>query len=60
MELVGQTFTTVIYSSVVGKIEIDNAVYSDGSISTILWVTYPNGIGEKVATVQEAYAKLEL
>jgi len=26
MELIGQTFTTVVYSSVVGKIEIDNEV----------------------------------
>jgi hypothetical protein len=60
MELYGQTFTIVIYSSVVGKIEIANAIYSDGSISTILWVIYPNGIGEKVSTLQEAYAKLEL
>ena len=60
MELIGQTFTTVVYSSVVGKIEIDNEVYSDGSISTSLWVIYPNNAHEEVSTVQEAYAKLEL
>lgn len=59
-ELMGQTFKTTVYASVVGKIEIENEILIDGSVSTTLWVIYPDGFADEVFTVQDAYAKLEL
>jgi hypothetical protein len=58
--LIGQSFKTVIYASVVGKIEIKNEILLDGSISTTLWVIYPDGVGDEVFTIEEATEKLEL
>lgn len=60
MDLTGQTFTTTIYESVVGKIIVENEILQDGSISTTMWVVYPDGFGEEVSSVQEAEQKLEL
>ena len=44
----------------VGKIEVEIEILSDGSISTTMWVVYPDGFGEEVFSVQEAEQKLEL
>jgi hypothetical protein len=60
MDLTGLTFKTTIYESVVGKIEIENEILTDGSISTTLWVVFPDGVGDEIATVQEGFDKLEL
>lgn len=59
-DLIGQTFKTTIYESVIGKIEIENELLIDGSISTTIWVIYPDGFGDEVFTVDEARDKLEL
>jgi hypothetical protein len=59
-DLIGQTFKTTIYESVIGKIEIENEILIDGSVSTTIWVTYPDGVGDEVSTVGEACDKLEL
>jgi hypothetical protein len=58
--LIGQTFKTTIYESVVGKVEIENEILSDGSVSTTMWVVYPDGFGDEVFTLQEACEKLEI
>ncbi len=60
MDLTGLIFNTTIYESVVGKIEIENEILTDGSISTTLWVVFPDGVGDEIATVQEGLDKLEL
>lgn len=59
-DLTGHTFKTAIYESVVGKIEIENEILIDGSVSTTLWVIYPDGFADEVFTFQEGYEKLEL
>lgn len=59
-DLIGQTFKTTIYESVIGKIEIENEILIDGSVSTTIWVIYPDGFGDEVFTVGEACDKLEL
>jgi hypothetical protein len=58
--LIGQSFKTVIYESVVGKIEAETEILSDGSISTTLWVIYPDGFGDEIFTVDEGLEKLDL
>lgn len=59
-KLIGQTFRRRIYESVIGKIEVEIEILSDGSISTTMWVVYPDGFGEEVFSVAEADEKLEL
>ena len=59
-DLIGQSFKTVLYESVVGKIEAEIEILIDGSISTTLWVVYPDGVGEEIFTVGEGEEKLEL
>ena len=59
-DLMGQTFKTTVYESVVGKIEIENEILIDGSVSTTLWVIYPDGFADEVFTIEEACEKLEL
>lgn len=58
--LIGKTFKTTIYESVIGKIEIENEILLNGIISTILWVIYPDGVGEEVFSIAQACEKLEL
>ena len=58
--LIGQTFKTTIYESVIGKVEIENEILSDGSIATAMWVIYPDGFADEVFTLQEACEKLEI
>jgi len=60
MDLTGLTFKTTIYESVIGKIEIENEILTDGSILTTLWVVFPDGVGDEIATVQEGFDMLEL
>jgi hypothetical protein len=60
IDLIGQTFKTVLYESVVGKVEVEYEILQDGSASTILWVIYPDGVGEEVFSIAEASEKLEL
>lgn len=59
-DLKGQTFKTMIFESVIGKIEIETEVLIDGSISTTMWVIYPDGFADEVFSVDEACEKLEL
>jgi hypothetical protein len=59
-DLVGEAFKTKVYASVIGKIEIENEILIDGSVSTTLWVIYPDGVGVEVFSVGEACEKLEL
>jgi hypothetical protein len=58
--LIGQSFKTTLYASVVGSIEIKNEILLDGSISTTLWVIYPDGVGDEIFTLGEGLEKLEL
>jgi hypothetical protein len=58
--MIGQTFKTALYESVVGKIEVEIEVLIDGSVSTTLWVVYPDGCGDEIFTVGEGLEKLEL
>jgi len=58
--LVGALFKTTLYESVVGNIEVQTKVQSDGSISTALWVVYPDGVGEEIFTINEGLEKLEI
>jgi hypothetical protein len=58
--LIGQTFKTTIYDSVVGKIEIEADILIDGSVSTTLWVVYPDGLHDEIFTLGEGLEKLEL
>lgn len=58
--LIGTTYTTLLYESVVGKINIENEVLSDGYIATKLWVVYPDGLCEEIFTIDEGLEKLEL
>lgn len=59
-ELIGQTFKTTIYKSVVGSIVMETEILTDGTISSSLWVVFPDGVGQEVFTVEEAEEKLEL
>ena len=59
-DLIGQTFKTTLYESVIGKIEIHNEILTDGSVSTTVWVIYPDGVGSEVFSVGEACENLEL
>jgi len=58
--LIGQTFKTTIYDSVVGSIEVESEILLDGSISTTLWVVYPDGLHDEIFTIDEGLEKLEL
>jgi hypothetical protein len=60
MDLTGHSFRTAIFKSVVGNIEVENEVCKDGTIRTSLWVVFPDGFGDEIATVQEGFDKLEL
>jgi hypothetical protein len=59
-DLLGQTFKNTIYDSVIGKIEIETEILIDGSITSTMWVVYPDGFADEVFTIQEAESKLEL
>jgi hypothetical protein len=59
VHLIGQTFKTTIYDSVIGKLVIENEILSDGSVSTSMWVIYPDGVGEEVFSIAEACERLE-
>jgi hypothetical protein len=59
-DLIGQTFKITLYESVVGKIEIEADILIDGSISTTMWVIYPDGFGDEIFTLGEGLEKLEL
>jgi len=58
--LFGQTFKTTIYETVVGKIDIETEILIDGSISSTMWVIFPDGLGDEVFSVQEACDMLEI
>lgn len=58
--LYGNTFKTTVYESPVGKVEIENEFLVDGSISTTLWLIYPDGFGEEIFSLEDAKDKLEL
>ena len=58
--LIGQAFRITLYESVIGKVVVENEILLDGSISTTLWVIYPDGVGDEIFTVDEACEKLEL
>jgi len=58
--MIGAVFRNTLYESVVGKIEFENEVLIDGSISTTLWVVYPDGFSDEIFTVGEGLEKLEL
>jgi hypothetical protein len=60
MELIGQTFKTTIYESVIGKVIIENEILLDGSVSATMWVVYPDGFGDEVFSIGDAYKMLEL
>lgn len=60
MNLTGQTFTTIVYESVVGKILIENEILREGTLRTSLWVQYPDGFYEEIGNVHEGFEKLEL
>jgi hypothetical protein len=59
-DLTGHSFKTTIYKSVVGSIEVETEILADGSISTALWVVYPDGVGEEIFTLGEGLEKLEI
>jgi hypothetical protein len=59
-KLISQVFTTVIYESVVGSIVIENEILCDGSLSTSMFVKYPDGVSEEIFTVNEGCEKLEV
>lgn len=58
--LIGQTFKTTIYESVFGKVEVENEILLDGSVSTTMRVIYPEGLHDEVFSIADAYEKLEL
>jgi hypothetical protein len=59
-DLTGHSFKTTIYKSVVGKIEVETEILADSSISTTLWVVYPDGLADEIFTIGEGLEKLEL
>ena len=58
--LIGTTFKTTVYESVVGKILIENEILIDGSVSTRMLVVYPDGVGQEVFSIAEACEMLEI
>jgi len=57
--LIGQTFKTVLYSSVIGKIVLENTIEHVDTISTNLVVVFPDGVATDVASLTEACDLLE-
>lgn len=57
--LIEQTFKTTIYESVIGKIVIENEILIDGSVSTSMFVFFPDGTGYEVFSIKEASEMLE-
>jgi hypothetical protein len=55
-----QSFKKTIYESVVGSIKAEIEILIDGSISTTLWVVYPDGLQDEIFTIGEGLEKLEL
>jgi hypothetical protein len=58
--LLGTSYRTTIYDSVVGKIQLETEILVDGGFSITVWVIYPDGVGEEVHSVEEATEKLEI
>jgi hypothetical protein len=58
--LIGYAFKKTLYESVVGKIEAEIEILADGSLSTSMFVTYPDGVSEEIFTIGEGLEKLEL
>lgn len=58
--LIGHTFTRTLYETVVGAIVVEIEILEDGSISTTMWVNYPDGFSDEIFTLQEGFEKLEL
>ena len=58
--LIEAIFKKTLYESVVGKIEVEIEILIDGSMSTTMWVIYPDGCGEEIFTVGEGLENLEL
>lgn len=58
--LIGESFKSTIYESVIGAIKLETEILEDGSFSTTLWVVYPDGMHDEVFTVAEAFEKLEV
>lgn len=59
-DLIGQTFKTPIYESVVGGIVAESEILSNGTIYTEMFVVFPDGVHESIQTVQQGFEKLEL
>jgi hypothetical protein len=60
MDLLGKTVKATLYESVIGKIVVENEILCDGSCSTSMFVTYPDGISEEIFTVNQGFELLEL
>lgn len=58
--LIGESFKSTVYESVIGAIELETEILEDGSFATTLWVVYPDGMHDEVFTVAEAFEKLEV
>lgn len=58
--LIGESFKSTVYESVIGAIKLETEILEDGSFSTTLWVVYPDGMHDEVFTVAEAFEKLEV
>jgi hypothetical protein len=48
----------VFYDKDIGKIELHTEISSENGAFASIWVIYPDGVGEEVATLIEAYKKL--
>ena len=59
-KVVGQTFKSVIYESVVGSIILETEILIDGSFSTTMWVQFPDGFSNEVFNINEACEALEI
>lgn len=59
-KLIGETFSRTLYESPIGKVRVEIEILVDGSISTTMWLIYPDGMGEEITSVKEAEEKLEL
>ena len=60
MDLTGKTAKATLYESVVGSIVVETEVLCDGSITTSMFVMYPDGVSEEIFNVKEGFELLEL
>lgn len=54
-----QTYSSLIYSSVVGKIVLETE-FHNGQAVTTLFVVYPDGLATEVGDLQEAFDALDI